>query len=218
VVLGGLARDWEIVLVDDGSADGTVEVARGALGDDGSRLTVIRHEEQRGYAATVCDGLRASRGSTLAFMDGDGQFAATDLAPLVSRLDGADLVGGYRRHRADPWHRSVVSFTLNVLVRILYGVRQRDVDCGLKVMKREVFEAASPILARSALFNTEIYFKAQRLGFRVAQLPVPHYPRVAGRRSGARLRPILRAVRDLMRLRWQLARSWRKSSAIVRGS
>jgi len=200
------------VLVDDGSDDRTVAVARDSLGAAAARLTVITHPRQRGYAATVCDGLRAARGSVLAFMDGDGQFAAADLAPLVARLEGADLVAGYRQHRADPWHRSVVSLTMNVLVRALYGVRQRDVDCGLKVMRRELFEAASPIVATSALFNTEIYFKAKRLGFRVVQVPVPHHPRVAGRRSGARLRPILRALRDLVRLRWRLARAWRPQS------
>lgn len=192
------------MLVDDGSEDDTVAVARSALGDDASRLRVVTHRYKSGYARTVCDGLRASRGAILAFMDGDGQFDPADLKLLLERLDGADLVAGYRKRRADPWHRSVVSHTMNMLVHILYGVHERDVDCGLKVMRREVFEAASPILARSALFNTEIYFKSHRRGFRVVQMGVRHHPRVAGRRSGARLVPILRAVRDLIRLRWKL--------------
>jgi len=206
-------RDYEVVLVDDGSTDRTVEAARAALGDDAPRLHVVSHAHKSGYALTVCDGLRASRGATLAFMDGDGQFAARDLLPLLERLGGADLVAGYRKRRADPWHRSVVSHTMNLLVRVLYGVRERDVDCGLKVMRREVFESASPILARSALFNTEIYFKSHRSGFRVEQLAVPHHPRIAGVRSGARLVPIMRAVRDVVRLRWKLARQWRPNPA-----
>jgi glycosyltransferase involved in cell wall biosynthesis len=154
----------------------------------------------------------------LAFMDGDGQFDPNDLEVLLARLDDADLVTGYRRHRADPWHRSVVSHTMNTLVRIVYGVPERDVDCGLKVMRREVFDESLPILARSALFNTELYFKAHRNGYRVLQLAVQHRPRVAGVRSGARLRPIARAVRDVVRLRWRLARGWRPRRVARRSS
>jgi glycosyltransferase involved in cell wall biosynthesis len=216
-VVRGAARaladcDFEIVLVDDGSSDGTVEVARTALSGDAARLRAVTHPRRLGYAVAVCDGLRAARGEVLAFMDGDGQFEALDLRLLLAELDSADLVAGYRRSRADPWHRSVVSHTMNLLVRFLYGVRERDVDCGLKVMRREVFEAASPILARSALFNTEIYYKTRRNGFRVKQVGVDHHPRIAGRRSGGRLVPIARAVRDLIRLRWRLARQWTPST------
>lgn len=199
---------FELVLVDDASSDGTAEVAREALGDDAGRLRVIRHEVQRGYAATVTDGLRAARGRLLAFMDGDRQFDASDLGRLLDAMNRADMAAGIRAKRADPWFRSVVSGVMNILVRTLYGIHRRDVDCGLKVFRREVFEDASPLLARSALFNTELFFKAERLGYRVTQLPVRHRPRVAGRRSGARLRPILCALRDLIRLRVRLAREW----------
>ena len=207
-VLAQRSSCYELVLVDDASSDGTAQLARSALGDDAVRLTVVRHERQRGYAATVCDGLRASKGGVLAFMDGDRQFDAADLGTLLDRSAHADLVAGYRAHRADPWYRSVISGVLNILVRLLYGIRRRDVDCGLKVFSRTLYTAASPLLATSALFNTELYFKAQRLGLRIEQVPVKHLPRVAGRRSGARLVPILRALRDLVRLRIRLARDW----------
>ena len=210
-VLAQRSSRYEIVLVDDGSTDGTAQLARAALGDDAPHLTVVRHERKRGYAATVCDGLRASGGRLLAFMDGDRQFDPADLGALLDRTGEADLVAGYRARRADPWYRSVISGVLNLLVRLLYGVRRRDVDCGLKVFSHELFTAVSPLLATSALFNTELYFKAQRLGFRVEQVPVRHLPRVAGRRSGARLIPILRALRDLVVLRVRLARDWSPS-------
>ena len=212
-VLAAAAATYEIVLVDDGSADGTAEIAAAALGDDARHLRVVRHDRQRGYATTVCDGLRAANGRVLAFIDGDGQFDPADIGRLMEQLREADFVTGYRAHRADPWHRSVVSGVMNLLVRIFYGIRWRDVDCGLKVFRHEVLSAASPILATSALFNTELYFKAQRLGFRIRQLPVTHRPRLSGRRSGARLVPILRALRDLVRLRVRLAREWSPKAA-----
>lgn len=210
-VLAARFADWEIVLVDDGSVDDSVAVARAALGEDAGRLVAVRHETKRGYGATITDGLKSSRGRILAFMDGDRQFDARDLGVLLDRLDETDdaMVAGIRADRADPWHRSVVSGVMNRLVRLLYGIRRRDVDCGLKVFRREFYVQASPLLAHSALFNTELFFKAQRLGYGVEQMPVRHLPRVAGRRSGARLIPILRALRDLVLLRLRLATQWR---------
>jgi len=207
--LDRLAPEWEIVLVDDGSTDDTVVQARAAMGAAATRLRVISHEAKRGYGVTVADGLRAAGMGYVAFMDGDGQFDPADLHTLADLMPAADLAAGWRRRRADPRYRLLIAGIFNVLVRTLYGVRVRDIDCGLKLMRREVLEAAAPLLARSALLNTELYFKCQRSGLRVRQVAVPHYPRVAGVRSGARLIPILRAIRDLVWLRLRLARQWR---------
>ncbi len=207
-VLPGISRDYDIVLVDDGSTDDTAGVAREAMGSEVNRLSVIKHDRKSGYGVTVADGLRAARGRYLGFMDGDGQFDPADLEKLAARLADADMVTGRRERRADPRYRLLIAGVFNILIRLLYRVRFRDVDCGMKLMRREVLDAAAPILARSALLNTELYFKAQRNGFRVAQVSVPHYPRLAGVRSGARLVPILRAIRDLVWLRLKLAQSW----------
>jgi glycosyltransferase involved in cell wall biosynthesis len=182
------------------------------MGAAAIRLRVISHQGKRGYGVTVADGLRAARMGYVAFMDGDGQFDPADLTTLAALMSRADLAAGWRRRRADPRYRLVIAGVFNLLVRTLYGVRVRDIDCGLKLMRREVLEAAAPLLARSALLNTELYFKCQRSGLRVVQVAVHHYPRVAGVRSGARLIPILRAIRDLVWLRLRLARRWRAPS------
>jgi glycosyltransferase involved in cell wall biosynthesis len=173
---------------------------------------VISHDRKLGYGITVADGLRAARMAYVAFMDGDGQFDPADLKTLADLMPTADLAAGWRRRRADPGYRLVIAGVFNLLVRTLYGVRVRDIDCGLKLMRRRVLESAAPLLARSALLNTELYFKCQRSGLRVQQVAVNHYPRVAGVRSGARLIPILRAIRDLVWLRLRLAWTWRASS------
>ena len=209
-VMGVLAeggRTYEIVLVDDASHDDTVGAARTAMGEAARNLTVVTHTHQRGYAVTVCDGLRASRGKVLAFMDGDGQFDPRDLGRLIA------AVAGIRKRRADPWYRSFVSGVYNRVVRIAFGIREQDFDCGLKTFTREVWNGVTPIRARSAVFNPEMFFKAHRLGFRVIQMQVEHLPRLAGRRSGGRLIPVARAVRDVIRLRISLAMSWRPEGA-----
>jgi dolichol-phosphate mannosyltransferase len=212
-VLSRGGRTYEIVLVDDASQDDTVEAARRAMGEDVANLTVVSHKGQRGYAITVCDGLRSSRGRVLAFMDGDGQFDPEDLDRLVARLDAADFVAGIRKRRADPWYRSFVSGVYNRVVRLSFGIRERDFDCGLKVFTRAVWTGVSPIQARSAVFNPEMFFKAHRLGFRVIQVEVEHLPRLAGVRSGGRLIPVARAMRDVIRLRIWLAMHWRPEGA-----
>jgi glycosyltransferase involved in cell wall biosynthesis len=207
--LAQLSPDWHVILVDDGSSDDSAAVARRAMAGEESRLRVIRHQRKLGYGVTVADGLREATTDYVAFMDGDGQFDPEDLRRLAAVMSDADLVAGRRERRADPGYRLIIAGVFNLFVRTLYGVRFRDVDCGLKLMRRRVLDNAAPLLARSALLNTELYFKSQRGGLRIAQVPVPHYPRVAGVRSGARLVPILRALRDLVRLRLRLARQWR---------
>src|ERR1700682_71598 len=134
--LARLAPAWEIVLVDDGSTDDTVAQARAAMGAAATRLRVISHEGKRGYGATVADGLRAAGMGYVAFMDGDGQFDPADLDTLADVMPAADLAAGWRRRRADPRYRLLIAGIFNVLVRTLYGVRVRDIDRGLKLMRR----------------------------------------------------------------------------------
>src|SRR5437016_8369669 len=130
-VLDQLAPDWEIVLVDDGSTDDTVAVARTAMGAAGGKLRLISHDGKRGYGITVADGLRAARMGYVAFMDGDGQCDPADLRTLADLMPTSDLAAGWRRRRADPGYRLFIAGVFNVLVRALYGVRVRDIDCGL---------------------------------------------------------------------------------------
>ncbi len=154
---------------------------------------------------TVADGLRATQLEYSAFTDADGQFEVADFSLLIPLLDDADFVGGWREERSDAAMRSVVSGVFNVLLRVLYGLRVRDVDCAMKVMRTD-FLRSIDIESRSALMNAELYIKAQRQGLRIAQIGVPHHPRQLGVRSGARPRAIARAIKELVLFRIRLAR------------
>ena len=205
-VVPTMAQAYEVVVVDDGSTDGSGALARELAASLGMDLQVVRHERKSGYGATVGDGLRAARRDYVAFTDADGQFEVADFALLIPLLDGADLVGGWREERQDAAMRSVVSWVFNTLVLILYRLPYRDLDCAMKVMRRAVLDTVE-LRARSALMNTELYYKARHAGFRIAQHPVPHHPRRAGRRSGARPRAIARAIKELIVFRWTMRRS-----------
>ena len=204
--LPALALRYEVVVVDDGSTDGSGALATSLAKDLGLDLRIVRHEQKSGYGATVGDGLRAAALGYVAFTDSDGQFEVADFALLVPLLANADLVGGWREERQDAAMRSVVSWVFNTLILILYRLPYRDIDCAMKVMRREVLDSME-LRARSALINTELYYKARHAGWRIAQCPVPHHPRRAGRRSGARPRAILRAVKELIVFRWTMRRS-----------
>ncbi len=204
--LPALAERFEVILVDDGSTDGTGATATALADDLGIELRIVRHPRKSGYGATVGDGLRAARLAYAAFTDADGQFEVADFGLLLPLLDSADLVGGWREERNDAAMRSVVSWVFNTLILVLYRLPYRDIDCAMKVMRREVLDSVQ-LNARSALINTELYYKARHAGWRIAQCPVPHHPRRAGRRSGARPRAIARAIKELIVFRWTMRRS-----------
>lgn len=201
-VLPVIAESFDVVIVDDGSTDGTGDVARSVAAGLGMRLKVVRHERMSGYGAAVGDGLRAADLDYVAFTDADGQLEVADLARLVPLLKDADLVGGWRETREDPAFRSVISGVFNRLVLMTLRIDVRDVNCALKIIKKPMLDRMT-LHSRSALINAEMYWKTGRNGGRYAQVGVPHHPRRMGRRSGGRLIPILRASKELIEIRFR---------------
>ena len=201
-VLPHVARRFNVIIVDDGSSDGTGALAQSLARDLGMELRVVRHERKSGYGAAVGDGLRAADLDFTAFTDADGQLEVADLALLIPRLKDADLVGGWRLTREDPAFRSVISGVFNQLVLITLRIPVKDVNCALKIIRTEMLRRFD-LHSRSALINAELYWKVQEHGGRYVQVGVPHHPRRMGRRSGGRLIPILRAMKELVEIRFR---------------
>jgi glycosyltransferase involved in cell wall biosynthesis len=205
-VLPRFADDIEITVVDDGSTDRTGEIADELASKD-PRIRVIHHGARRGYGGAVRSGLVAATKPWVFFTDGDRQFALEDLGRLIEAADGADAVVGYRIKRADPARRLFVAWVYNRLIRLLFGGGWRDVDCAFKLFRREVFVRVPLERVRSngAFFSPELLITLRRAGVRVRQVGVRHFPRTAHEPKGASPRVIVRAIRDLLRLR---ARLW----------
>lgn len=215
-VLPHFAGQFEIIVVDDGSRDGTGPIADRLAAND-RRVRVVHHPRNRGYGAALTSGFAASTGGWVMFMDSDRQFDIADLRLLSPFVDEYDIVAGFRQERNDPLHRRVFAEVFNVAVRILFGVHLRDIDCAFKIYRGDLIRSLD-LSAPGALINTEIQAKARRHGARLMQVGVHHYPRVAGEASGGNPRVILRAMRETVVLWWAMHAYRPPRAAIARQS
>jgi glycosyltransferase involved in cell wall biosynthesis len=197
-IAGRLTRDFEIVLVDDGSRDGSGELIDAFCARD-ARIRSLRHECNIGYGAALRSGLRYARGELVFFSDADLQFDLSEIEKLLEHSDRFDIVAGYRESRSDPWPRKLLAFGWGRIVGALFDVRVRDIDCAFKLFHRRVIEAI-PIASIGAFVNTEILVRAGAAGYRVHQVPVSHRRRQHGEQSGAHPRVIGHAVREMIAL------------------
>ncbi len=198
-VLPQFAREWEVIIVDDGSSDGTGALADRLAGAD-PRVRVVHHPVNRGYGGALRSGFAAARYEYVFFTDGDGQFDLDELSLLLPLLDRADLALGYRLRRADPLHRKLYAWGYHLLIRTVLGLKVRDIDCAFKLIPRRVLEAVS-LTSTGALISAELLLRARQAGFTWAQVGVHHYPRTAGQSSGGSLRVIMRMFRELWGMR-----------------
>ncbi len=206
LVLPQVAKEWEILVIDDGSTDHTGAIVKKmAIKIPGLKL--ITHSPNRGYGAALKSGLYQSRFPLIVFTDADGQFdfAEIDKFFAARKQTGADLVIGYYLKRAVPFYRKWGSFVWQLAVFFLFGLKVKDIDCGFKLIDRRVLEKIPLLEAeRGPFISSELLIKAKRAGFKIVEIGVHHYPRQAGQPTGANLNVILSGLKDLLRLRFKL--------------
>jgi glycosyltransferase involved in cell wall biosynthesis len=194
-VANKIADKWEIIMIDDGSSDKTLEIAR-KLSKEDPRLIVAAHDRNRGYGAALKTGLLTAKYDLIVFNDGDGQFDLLEVEKFFEKMGNADMVIGYRKKRVDSPLRHVLMNMLKVWDLVLFRFKYKDIDCGFKLFTREGLNKILPLKSEGAMITTEILAKAKKAHLKITQVEVNHYPRLYGNQSGGNPRVILRAVKE----------------------
>ena len=200
-----ISEDLEVIIVNDGSKDRTGEIAD-RLAVDHPEVRAVHNDPNLGYGGALQRGFREATKQWVFYTDGDGQFDFAEIDTLLPLLKECDIVSAYRTNRQDSFIRKFNAWAWTMLVNILLGLRLRDIDCAFKIYPRRLFDEIE-MKSMGALIDAEILARARRVGYRIAQCGVHHYPRTAGEQSGANLAVILRAFKELFKLRRDIART-----------
>jgi glycosyltransferase involved in cell wall biosynthesis len=200
--LAPLGISWEVLYVDDGSTDGSLEVLR-ALAAADPRIRILHHRQNAGQSAGLASGFRAARGELVATLDADLQNDPADLPRLLARLDeGYDVVSGVRRNRQDTWVRRVSSKIANAVRNWATDEAITDVGCSLKAYRAR-YLAHLPMFGGMHRFLPTL---VRWNGARVTEIPVNHRPRLHGVAKYGIGNRLFRALADLYAVRWMRTR------------
>jgi glycosyltransferase involved in cell wall biosynthesis len=198
-VAAELTPDYEVIVVNDGSADATPEIV-----DDLARryphVRVVHHPHNLGYGGALRTGFRTATKELIFYTDGDAQYDPAELRALWQRLTPeADLVNGYKISRADPLHRIVIGRLYHYIVSIMFGLSVRDVDCDFRLMRRRIFERIN-LEKTSGVICLEMMKKIEDAGFTIVEVPVHHYHRAFGKSQFFNFPRIFKTGIDVFRL------------------
>lgn len=201
-VLEDIADKWEVIIVDDGSTDSTLKVAEKLRSQD-NRIRVVSHTKNRGYGASLKSGFYSSKFPWICFTDADGQFDFSEIVKLIEKQKNtkADLVIGYYLKRKVPLFTVLTSKIWELIILILFGLKVKDIDCGFKLISKEVIDKIDKLESeRGAFISSELLIKAKDKGFKFTEIGVNHYPRKKGLGTGRKINVIIKSFVDLFRL------------------
>jgi glycosyltransferase involved in cell wall biosynthesis len=194
-----LTPDFEVIVVNDGSADATPAILD-ELARTYPHVRVVHHAKNRGYGGALQTGFRSATKELIFYTDGDAQYDPAELSALWARMTpDADLVNGYKISRSDPLHRIIIGRLYHHIVSVMFGLTVRDVDCDFRLMRRTIFERIN-LEKTSGVICLEMMKKIEDAGFRIVEVPVHHYHRAFGKSQFFNLRRIAKTGVDVLRL------------------
>lgn len=204
-ILSEIIEDLELILVDDGSTDGTGDLAD-RLASEYPGVRAVHHRHNLGYGAALQSGFRAATKEYVFYTDGDSQFDIGEILILFPLIEEYDIVSAYRINRQEGLLRRFNAFCWTKLVGFLFDLKLKDIDCAFKLFKRELFDRIE-MHSTGALIDTEILARARRKGYTITQIGVHHYRRLAGQSTGANIGVIMRAFKELFQLRKEILKT-----------
>jgi glycosyltransferase involved in cell wall biosynthesis len=197
--LSPLVDELEIVVVDDGSSDGSPDVLH-ALAKEVPELVVVVHDRNRGYGGALISAFSTASKEWIFYTDGDAQYDAKEAAMMVAAVTPrTDIVQGYKIGRGDPWYRKIIGRVYHHVVKLAFGLHQRDTDCDFRLFRRSLF-VAHPLHSRTGVICVELVRRFEEAGAEFVEVPVHHYFRPHGKSQFFRLPHIARAALQLARL------------------
>ena len=198
-----LTPNYEVIVVDDGSSDSTAQILS-ELARVYPRLRIVTHPVNRGYGGALRTGFASASKDVIFYTDGDAQYDPSEIELLWPMMTaGVDLVNGYKISRSDPLHRIVIGRIYHHTVKILFGLRVRDVDCDFRLLRRSIFDRVH-LEKNSGVICLEMMKKIQDAGFRIVEVPVHHYHRAHGQSQFFNFRRVIRTGIDVLKLWYAL--------------
>src|SRR5512136_1292759 len=195
--------DFEIIVLDDGSHDDSVQVLE-ELKCAIPQLRVIEHDHPSGYGGNVRAGITASTKDWVFYTDGDAQYDARELTLLVDALrSDVDVVNGWKLKRRDPAHRIWIGLAYQYFVKLAFGLVIRDVDCDFRLMRRSIFDRVT-LTSATGTITFEMVKKIQDAGFTIVEVPVHHWYRQYGESQFFNFPRVGRTLIALMGWWWRL--------------
>lgn len=201
-----IAEDYEILIINDGSPDGTAEVAEG-LAEKYEKVKVMHHEHNLGYGATLRDGIKyANKFEYVCFTDGDNQYDVNDFRKMIPLLSEYDMIIGIRKINANNIVRKIVSKIYNITIRVLFGVKYRDLGCSLRIAKKEVLEKIK-VNCSGPFAPGEIIIKLDKLKYKICEFPISSYPRYFGKSTSLIPKNFLKTLEEIVKVRHDMFRN-----------
>jgi glycosyltransferase involved in cell wall biosynthesis len=199
-----LTTDYEIIVINDGSRDLTPQILD-ELARAYPEVKVVHHQKNRGYGGALRSGFATASKEFVFYTDGDAQYDPSEIVLLWERARSGDvdLVNGYKISRSDPFHRILIGRFYHHTVKMLFGLRVRDVDCDFRLMRRSIFDRIQ-LEKNSGVICLELMKKIHDAGFRIAEVPVHHYHRAYGKSQFFNFGRIFRTGIDVMKLWYAL--------------
>lgn len=199
LVVERLTDDFEIIIVNDGSADYTTDIAN-RLAQDYPAVQVVHHPVNRGYGAALRTGFATASKDIVFYTDGDAQYDVRDLLKVYPLLTAeVDVVQGFKLNRDDPWYRRPIGSLYHTVVKAIFQLKVQDVDCDFRLLRRSVFERMT-LHQNSGEICVELMKKLELNGFKIVEAGVTHYPRPYGRSQFFRPRHIIATFHGLIQL------------------
>lgn len=197
-VLGELKpKDYEITIIEDGSPDKTGQVAD-QLSLQHDKVKVIHHKKNWGYGATLAQGFQTARFDYVFYTDGDNQYDLNELKKFVALIPYSDIVIGYRQEKKYSTYKKTVSFCYNKLLRTLFSLPYRDVNCAFKLIRTDFFNKIT-LKSKHGFIDAEIIIKARQLGYTITELGITHLSRKNGQSTGTSPAVILKTTQETFR-------------------